>query len=223
MLESAFSLHDRAFAENLGTVLLYAVVGTVINILTIGSSLYACSMVGAFSDLRLGLITCLVFSSLIAAVDPVAVLANISRAVGSTTRFTFSSLERVSLTMQAEHGCSGGATGGIRHGVSVIPTGGAVPSIWYHKHNNVRPGTSSVRGTQHFVQVPHNHQVLWKNAQVIDHSMAGVEEIIGQRGSYFIREIAAHYDHKYLKRWLQRECETKDAHIMAIYDKIALQ
>uniref|UniRef100_T1JHJ5 Cation/H+ exchanger transmembrane domain-containing protein n=1 Tax=Strigamia maritima TaxID=126957 RepID=T1JHJ5_STRMM len=36
MLESAYSLHDRAFAENIGTVLLYAVVGTIINCFTIG-------------------------------------------------------------------------------------------------------------------------------------------------------------------------------------------
>ncbi|XP_064461299.1 Na(+)/H(+) exchanger beta-like isoform X2 [Ornithodoros turicata] len=75
ILESAYSLHDSAFFSNIGTILLFAVLGTVINAFTIGPTLYFLNSVGAIGYLDLNLLECLVFSSLISAVDPVAVLA----------------------------------------------------------------------------------------------------------------------------------------------------
>ena len=36
MLDSAYSLHDRNFIDNLGTILLFAVVGTLINTFLMG-------------------------------------------------------------------------------------------------------------------------------------------------------------------------------------------
>ena len=76
ILESAYSLHDRVFFTNIGTILLYAIVGTLINIFLIGPSLYLSSFFGLFGkEIVLPLIECLVFSTLISAVDPVAVLA----------------------------------------------------------------------------------------------------------------------------------------------------
>ncbi|XP_074594207.1 Na(+)/H(+) exchanger protein 7-like isoform X1 [Brevipalpus obovatus] len=75
ILESAYSLYDKSFFNNLGTILLYAVVGTLINIALIGPSLYLCSEWGVFAGMRIPLIECLVFATLISAVDPVAVLA----------------------------------------------------------------------------------------------------------------------------------------------------
>ncbi|XP_022246177.1 sodium/hydrogen exchanger 2-like [Limulus polyphemus] len=75
ILESAYSLHDRAFFSNLGTILLYALMGTLINCFTIGPSLYGLAIVGALGPISVGITECLVFSSLISAVDPVAVLA----------------------------------------------------------------------------------------------------------------------------------------------------
>ncbi|CAN7938043.1 unnamed protein product, partial [Ixodes hexagonus] len=75
ILESAYSLHDSAFFSNIGTILLFAVLGTIINAFTIGPSLYFLSNVGAIGLSDLDLLECLVFSSLISAVDPVAVLA----------------------------------------------------------------------------------------------------------------------------------------------------
>lgn len=75
ILESAYSLHDRTFFNNLGTILLYAVIGTLLNIFIIGFIL-AISCHFAYLNLpRVPLMECLVFSTLIAAVDPVAVLA----------------------------------------------------------------------------------------------------------------------------------------------------
>ncbi|CAB3382637.1 Hypothetical predicted protein [Cloeon dipterum] len=86
ILESAYSLYDRAFADNLSTILLYAVVGTLFNTFAIGALLFGIYKLGimgslwqfggfASSSYSLTLLDSLVFSSLISAVDPVAVLA----------------------------------------------------------------------------------------------------------------------------------------------------
>ena len=62
---------------NLGSVVLYAVIGTLINVFSIGFLLYLLDYIGAMGVLEPALnpISCLIFSSLISAVDPVAVLA----------------------------------------------------------------------------------------------------------------------------------------------------
>ena len=52
-----------------------AVVGTIFNALTIGGSLYACGLTGIFGDDPPGILETFLFSSLISAVDPVAVIA----------------------------------------------------------------------------------------------------------------------------------------------------
>ncbi|KAL8617923.1 hypothetical protein ACOMHN_026500 [Nucella lapillus] len=76
ILESAFSLYDRTFFENFGSVLLFAVLGTVISCFVIGLSLFGLMKVGAMgSNLDMPLVQILIFSALIVAVDPVAVLA----------------------------------------------------------------------------------------------------------------------------------------------------
>jgi sodium/hydrogen exchanger-like protein 3 len=99
ILEAAYSLNDRAFVDNLGTILLYAVLvgniwhkniqifshlfsiyfphfltqGTVMNIAIIGGLLILFDFAGLFGSFRIGVLDSLLFSSLIAAVDPVAV------------------------------------------------------------------------------------------------------------------------------------------------------
>ena len=59
----------------LGTILLMAVVGTIFNAMTIGAALYGCGYLGAFGHDPPGILETFLFSSLISAVDPVAVLA----------------------------------------------------------------------------------------------------------------------------------------------------
>ncbi|XP_037077442.1 Na(+)/H(+) exchanger beta-like, partial [Pollicipes pollicipes] len=93
VLEASYSLHDRTFLDNLGTVLLFAVVGTLFNMFIIGPALYGLAVSGAMGSSMLyggdavnategvydisnvSLVQMLTFSSLIVAVDPVAVLA----------------------------------------------------------------------------------------------------------------------------------------------------
>ncbi|CAO2592018.1 Sodium/hydrogen exchanger 3 [Lemmus lemmus] len=66
---------NRLFFGNLGSILLYAVIGTVWNSATTGLSLYGVYLSGIMGELNIGVLDFLLFGSLIAAVDPVAVLA----------------------------------------------------------------------------------------------------------------------------------------------------
>uniref|UniRef100_G1RIY7 Sodium/hydrogen exchanger n=1 Tax=Nomascus leucogenys TaxID=61853 RepID=G1RIY7_NOMLE len=75
MMDAGYFMPNRLFFGNLGTILLYAVVGTVWNAATTGLSLYGVFLSGLMGDLQIGLLDFLLFGSLIAAVDPVAVLA----------------------------------------------------------------------------------------------------------------------------------------------------
>ncbi|RWS10810.1 Na(+)/H(+) exchanger protein 7-like protein [Dinothrombium tinctorium] len=74
ILESAYSLYDRNFFSNLATILLLAVIGTLMNVALIGGSLYACSSLNFFHE-KIAFVEILIFATLISAVDPVAVLA----------------------------------------------------------------------------------------------------------------------------------------------------
>ncbi|GMT05572.1 hypothetical protein PENTCL1PPCAC_27750, partial [Pristionchus entomophagus] len=71
-LEAGYFLPFRMFFKNIGTILLYAVVGTCLNILLISGILYLFSHF--FQD-SIPYIDLLLFSTLISAVDPVAVLS----------------------------------------------------------------------------------------------------------------------------------------------------
>ncbi|XP_052895498.1 sodium/hydrogen exchanger 3-like [Anopheles moucheti] len=73
ILNAGHLIPNRKFFENITTILLLAVTGTIFNIATIGSSLWACGQTGIFG-VDLPLLHIFLFSSLIAAVDPVAVL-----------------------------------------------------------------------------------------------------------------------------------------------------
>ncbi|KHJ98530.1 sodium/hydrogen exchanger 3 [Oesophagostomum dentatum] len=71
-LDAGYFLPNNAFFLNFGTILLYAVVGTIFNIITIAGIIYAFLPLYQWS---LPFIDILLFSTLISAVDPVAVLS----------------------------------------------------------------------------------------------------------------------------------------------------
>nr|XP_033789236.1 sodium/hydrogen exchanger 3 isoform X1 [Geotrypetes seraphini] len=75
VLDAGYFMPNRLFFGNLGTILLYAVIGTVWNAATTGLSLYGVYQTGIMGPLEINLLDFLLFGSLIAAVDPVAVLA----------------------------------------------------------------------------------------------------------------------------------------------------
>ncbi|CDS43611.1 sodium:hydrogen exchanger 2 nhe2 [Echinococcus multilocularis] len=77
VLDAAYSLYNRTFLDYLGSILIYAVVGTVLNFLIIGPLMYGLDVAGAMGSKSVDITfnAYLLFASLIVAVDPVAVLA----------------------------------------------------------------------------------------------------------------------------------------------------
>lgn len=75
VLDAGYFLPTRPFFDNVGTIFWYAVVGTLWNAIGIGISLFGICQIEAFGLLNISLLQCLLFGSLISAVDPVAVLA----------------------------------------------------------------------------------------------------------------------------------------------------
>ncbi|XP_066991371.2 sodium/hydrogen exchanger 3 isoform X2 [Anabrus simplex] len=74
ILDAGYFMPNRLFFDHLGTILLFAVLGTIFNTLTIGGSLWAVGQTGLFG-VSTPLLDMFLFSALISAVDPVAVLA----------------------------------------------------------------------------------------------------------------------------------------------------
>nr|CAH7763128.1 unnamed protein product [Callosobruchus chinensis] len=74
ILDAGYFMPNRLFFDHLGTILLFAVIGTIFNALTIGASLWAVGLTGLFAC-DTPLLDMFLFGSLISAVDPVAVLA----------------------------------------------------------------------------------------------------------------------------------------------------
>uniref|UniRef100_A0A8B9KDJ8 Sodium/hydrogen exchanger n=1 Tax=Astyanax mexicanus TaxID=7994 RepID=A0A8B9KDJ8_ASTMX len=74
--DAGYFMPARLFFDNLGAILMYAVVGTLWNAFCTGFCLYGAKMAGVIDDnVEAGLMEFLLFGALISAVDPVAVLA----------------------------------------------------------------------------------------------------------------------------------------------------
>lgn len=74
ILDAGYFMPNRLFFDHLGTILLFAVVGTIFNTLSIGASLWVLGKFNVFGC-ETPLLDMFLFSALISAVDPVAVLA----------------------------------------------------------------------------------------------------------------------------------------------------
>ncbi|KAM8977422.1 sodium/hydrogen exchanger 1 [Pelodytes ibericus] len=75
ILDAGYFLPLRPFSENLGTILIFAVIGTLWNAFFMGSLLFAVCQIGGPELSNVSLLANLLFGSIISAVDPVAVLA----------------------------------------------------------------------------------------------------------------------------------------------------
>jgi sodium/hydrogen exchanger 8 len=74
IFEAGYSMKKAAFFYNVGTILLFAVFGTLVSTLVVGYGLFGLAKIGAVDLDADSPIECLIFGSLISAVDPVAVL-----------------------------------------------------------------------------------------------------------------------------------------------------
>ncbi|KAM7384681.1 hypothetical protein PAMA_011846 [Pampus argenteus] len=75
ILDAGYFLPIRPFMENMGTILVFAVVGTLWNAFFIGGMMYGVCQIEGTQLGGVDLLSCLLFGSIISAVDPVAVLA----------------------------------------------------------------------------------------------------------------------------------------------------
>ena len=77
ILDAGYFMPNRALFDNIGTILLFAVLGTLFNTILIGFSIWGLSKSGGIGAIpyELDMLHCLVFAALLSAVDPVAVLA----------------------------------------------------------------------------------------------------------------------------------------------------
>jgi solute carrier family 9 (sodium/hydrogen exchanger), member 3 len=75
ILEAGYFMPNRPFFSNIGTIVLFAVGNTLFNTITIGFTLWSFNYTPIYGGTHFKMLDCLVFSALISAVDPVAVLA----------------------------------------------------------------------------------------------------------------------------------------------------
>ncbi|TRY96395.1 hypothetical protein DNTS_029324 [Danionella cerebrum] len=75
ILDASYFMPNKLFFRNLGSILIHAIFGTCWNAAAVGVSLWGCYLAGVMGELNIGLLQFLLFGSLIAAVDPVAVIA----------------------------------------------------------------------------------------------------------------------------------------------------
>ncbi|VDL99954.1 unnamed protein product [Schistocephalus solidus] len=76
VLDSSYALYNRTFVNYLGSILIYAVLGTVLCFLFIGGSMFGLDVAGAMEPGKpeITINSYFLFASMIVAVDPVAVL-----------------------------------------------------------------------------------------------------------------------------------------------------
>ncbi|GAB1605531.1 Na(+)/H(+) exchanger beta-like isoform X1 [Argonauta hians] len=65
--------------------------------------------------------------------------------------------------------------------------------------------------------------MVYLTRNVSDHLMAGMEDIVGFHGKYYLKELLEYYDDRYFKKWLQRKPTKADAEIAKIYQEIMLR
>nr|XP_039256170.1 sodium/hydrogen exchanger 3-like isoform X3 [Styela clava] len=76
VLEAGYFMPKEPFFDNLGSILTYAIIGTIFNAFAIGLSLYGVYTAGLMPAMQhITLLQCLLFGSIISAVDPVAVIS----------------------------------------------------------------------------------------------------------------------------------------------------
>uniref|UniRef100_A0A915LWW2 Cation/H+ exchanger domain-containing protein n=1 Tax=Meloidogyne javanica TaxID=6303 RepID=A0A915LWW2_MELJA len=206
---------NRQLFENWDSVLLFAFVGTIWNTLAIGFSLYLLGQLNLFS-VAFSNFEILLFASLISAVDPVAVIAVFEEI--HVNEFLFINVFGEAL---------------FNDGVSVVLY------QMFRKFTLIGVNNLAVfdyiAGIFSFVVIALGVEKadLDYEAMMVekvynkyfDYTMAGIEDIIGQRGRHFFRDSFERFNAKLIKPLLMRHVKRKafDASdIVRAYNKITL-
>ncbi|GFT35683.1 hypothetical protein NPIL_166501, partial [Nephila pilipes] len=70
----------------------------------------------------------------------------------------------------------------------------------------------TVKNTSMFTEV---------NTKLLDHVMAGVEEVTGDHGGNYWKQLLFYYNSKYLKKWLQ--CKSTESNLTRVYTRMMLE
>ncbi len=74
ILNSGYDLHRRTFFSNFGSILIFALGGTILSTLIIGGLLYLLVLVG-LNGLEVSPLDCVIVGSILSSTDPVTILA----------------------------------------------------------------------------------------------------------------------------------------------------
>ena len=75
IFEAAYTLHKKDFLRNLGSILMFAVLGTLVSTFVVGYLTYLAGLLGLAQISTSNPMEPLLFGALISAVDPVATLS----------------------------------------------------------------------------------------------------------------------------------------------------
>lgn len=71
--------------------------------------------------------------------------------------------------------------------------------------------------------------ILWKlkpfvsRSQFMDHLMAGIEDIVGSRGNYHVRDKFKRFDNKFIRPYLLRNYQGAEPKILETYSKLTMK
>ncbi|ETN86845.1 hypothetical protein NECAME_16109 [Necator americanus] len=246
IFDAGYFMPNRALFENFDSVLLFAVVGTIWNCIAIGSSLLALSSYGIFS-MEFSTTEIFVFSALISAVDPVAVIAvfeeiNVNEFIfvnvfgealfndGVTVVSTVNKVDQLILSY-------GGLRGAIAFGLAI-----SIPETIMAKKMFVTTTIVVIFFTVFLQGITIRPLVNYLNIETkedrpvtmtesvynkyLDYMMSGLEDIAGQQGHYSLIDNFERFNAKILQPILMRNEKKKNfdaSTIVRAYQKITLE
>lgn len=92
LLNSGYDLKRKSFFYNIGSILTFAIVGTLISTLVIGTTIYIFTLfmntIGAYTDFQMNYLDAIVFGAILSSTDPVTILAIFHQAQVDTKLYT---------------------------------------------------------------------------------------------------------------------------------------
>ncbi|XP_073703039.1 sodium/hydrogen exchanger 1-like [Garra rufa] len=208
ILDAGYFLPIRPFTENLGTILMFAVVGTFWNAFFVGGLLFGVCQLEGHKLVNVDLLSCLLFGSIVSAVDPVAVLA------------VFEEIHINELLHILVFGESL-----LNDAVTVVR-----PSVSSRQYSllslfwqgmTIRPlvdllAVKKKQETKRSI----NEEI---HTQFLDHLLTGIEDICGHYGHHHWKDKLNRFNKKYVKKCLIAGERSKEPQLIAFYHKMEMK